>query len=190
MVTSSNNHSYQGPDFTYGLRQSLSNAFDCAPVTSTQFTPPLDVSWPTNFRELPSRGVVSPTQAPQNHYRKPDTSRSPPGFSSEEPSSATYHIKPTCLLPDHNGADTYFVNRGRGPSFDWQRDPRAMRKCLMLQAEGKPLTETFRKSAKDIVASPNARKASSARRKHAARFKCPIDGCNDDFTRKHNLDSE
>jgi hypothetical protein len=111
------------------------------------------------------------------------------GFLPEEPSTATCHIKPTRLLPNYNGVDTYSVNHG-DPSYDWQRDPRAMRECLMLQADGKPLTETFRKSAKDVVASPNTRKASSARRKHAARFKCPIDGCNDDFTRKHNLDSE
>jgi len=182
-TTSPNNHLHQAMDshFADDLWQHVSNAFrsDCAPVTKQTF----DVPWPTNSRDLISYGEISPTHA-THHFQKPDRTLLP-----EEPSMTTCHIKPTSLLPNCSGVDIYFVNHGN-PSYDWQRDPRAMRECLMLQANGKPLTETFRKSAKDVVATPNTRKASSARRKHAARFKCPIDGCNGDFTRKHNLDSE
>jgi len=175
---SPNNYQLMDPHFANDLRRYISNAShsDCAPMSSQS----LDVSWPTNSRDPISYGEISPTQATQ----KPDRTLLP-----EEPSTTTCHIKPTRLLPNCHGGDTHFVNHG-GPSYDWQRDPRAMRECLMLQANGKILTKTFRKAAKNIVATPNTRKASSARRKHAARFKCPIYGCNDDFTRKHNLDSK
>jgi len=46
------------------------------------------------------------------------------------------------------------------------------------------------KKAKAKVASPKFRKVSNQRRKHQARFICPFEHCNDDFTRKVNLDSE
>jgi hypothetical protein len=181
MAAAPNNQLHQGSfsDFADDLWQSTPDVYS-APVNLSQSSPSLEVFWPTIARDPPCHGGVLP--ATLNYYQKP-------GVSGEELLTAgTYHIKPTCLLPDYNGGDTNFVNGGQDPQY--QRDPRVMRECLMLQAEGKPLNEAFRKSAKDVVASPNTRKASCARRKYAAKFKCPIDGCNDDFTRKHNLDSE
>ena len=48
----------------------------------------------------------------------------------------------------------------------------------------------FSKKPKANVTSAKSREASNSRRKHHARFTCPFEDCNDDFTRKHNLDSE
>jgi len=51
------------------------------------------------------------------------------------------------------------------------------------------LLKMFSKCAKDKVATINTIRASAARRKVPAKFKCPIIGCRADFTRKHNLES-
>jgi hypothetical protein len=158
-------HRALGPDF---LQQSMSSVFHSAPA-------PISLN-----RSGLSLGATHSGGLPKSHYQKPVEPFLP------EPRSATgsCHIKPTCLLND----DANPVNGRRDPSY--QRDPWAMRECLMLQAAaGRPLPEAFRKSAKDVVASQNTRKASTARRKYPGKFKCPIDGCEDDFTRKHNLDS-
>lgn len=42
---------------------------------------------------------------------------------------------------------------------------------------------------KDQVTSKKIRNASKERRKNPAKFKCPMEGCEGDFTRKHNLTS-
>ena len=42
---------------------------------------------------------------------------------------------------------------------------------------------------KDQVTSKKIRNASKGRRKNPAKFKCPMEGCEGDFTRKHNLTS-
>lgn len=50
--------------------------------------------------------------------------------------------------------------------------------------------KVFSKKAKHHVTSVRISQASAARRKHEARFSCPIEGCNSKFTRRHNLNSE
>jgi len=47
----------------------------------------------------------------------------------------------------------------------------------------------FSKNAKNRVTSVKIGQASAARRKHEARFSCAIEGCNSNFTRRHNLNS-
>ena len=46
------------------------------------------------------------------------------------------------------------------------------------------------KYSKEPKADITSAKPREARRKYGAMFTCPFEGCNDDFTRKHNLDSE
>ncbi len=51
------------------------------------------------------------------------------------------------------------------------------------------LNKMFRKLAREKVASLKAQVASEKRRTDIAKFKCPVEGCNSSFTRRHNLTS-
>ena len=44
--------------------------------------------------------------------------------------------------------------------------------------------------SKATIASQKAREVSDSRRIHEAKFTCSFEGCNNSFTRKHNLDCE
>lgn len=73
-------------------------------------------------------------------------------------------------------------------------DPYAMREHWIQVARSSHVNESdvgkvFSKNPKTRVATPNTLRASALRRKHPAKFKCPVNGCLDDFTRKHNLES-
>lgn len=185
MMTFPDNQLHKGlvSDPSDDLRQRISNP-GCHGVL-----PSVDSPWSTHSQDLPGLGEVIASQFAPSQCQ--NTARSYfVDVSAEEPTKPS-HIKPTCLFPEYNGmidTTTTTVNGVHDPSY--RRDARAMRECLMLQAaDGKPLNEAFRKSAKDIVATPNTRMASSARRKYPPKYSCPIEGCSGDFTRKHNLDS-
>ena len=167
------------------LRHSISNS-DCVVPSS------MEASWSTYSQDFSGHREVIATQFAPGQ-RQNTAQNYLLDSSTEEPSTpgAHSHIKPTCLFPEYNGViDTTVATENGVHDPSYRRDAREMRKCLMLQAaDGKPLNEAFRKSAKDVVATPNTRMASSARRKHPPKYNCPIDGCSGDFTRKHNLDS-
>lgn len=76
---------------------------------------------------------------------------------------------------------------------DFKKNPEAMRTSWMADygrfIDGTKVLKVFSKQAKDKVATLNTLKASAARRKGPAKFKCSIAGCGADFTRKHNLEN-
>ena len=77
---------------------------------------------------------------------------------------------------------------------DYKKNPEAMRNSWMANysqfVDGSKVYKIFSKHAKEKVATINTIKASVARRRNPAKFKCSIQGCGADFTRKHNLESE
>jgi len=74
---------------------------------------------------------------------------------------------------------------------DIEHNPQQLREALMSKYDaGVRNDKIFSKQAKHHVTSVKISQASAARRKHEARFSCPIEGCNSNFTRRHNLNSE
>ncbi len=72
-------------------------------------------------------------------------------------------------------------------------DPKAVRKAVMNYyqtfMDESVVLKMFRKKVKDKVASLKNLNASAGKRKHAAKFECPINGCDSLLTRKANLES-
>ena len=97
-------------------------------------------------------------------------------------------VKPTGLLIRNSTASAqnarYDLNFNGGPED--------MRNQLVeLESVNGNLQEKFfSKEPKANVTSAKSREASDSRRKNEAKFTCPFEGCNGNFTRKHNLDSE
>lgn len=123
-----------------------------------------------------------------------------------------FHTAISPLVNSHNGNShrpiqkpgPYFAPRGAPPTPQrtldlklggCKSDPYAMREHWIQVArssrsvEDNDVEKVFSKHPKIKVATPNTLRASALRRKHPAKFKCPVDGCCDDFTRKHNLES-
>ena len=97
-------------------------------------------------------------------------------------------VKPTSLLRRDSTASTH--NARYDLNFDG--GPQEMRNRLVgLEDVDVSLREKrFSKEPKASVTSDKSRRASDSRRRHEAKYTCPLEGCNDNFTRKHNLDSE
>jgi len=97
-------------------------------------------------------------------------------------------VKPTNLLTRNSTTSTQ--NARYDMNFDG--GPQEMRDQLVeLKDVDVSLREKcFSKEPKANVTSDKSRRASNSRRTHEAKFTCPFEGCNDNFTRKHNLDSE
>ena len=96
-------------------------------------------------------------------------------------------IEPTNLLRRNSTASTqndrYDLNFNGGPLEMRSRQ-------VEPEGVGVSLREKrFSKEPKANVTSDKSREASDSRRRQAV-FTCPLEGCNDNFTRKHNLDSE
>ena len=99
-------------------------------------------------------------------------------------------VKPTSLLRRNSTASTQ-----NSRYEDFHGGPQEMRDILAESPELDRVDDSLRnkffsKQPKTNVTSPKSRQASNSRRKHEARFICPFEDCSDDFTRKHNLDSE
>jgi hypothetical protein len=112
-----------------------------------------------------------------------------PDLSAQFEADDNSDTAPRSFLPDSMDGDPLSAKL----DSDFKRNPEAMRKQFMSHYrkffdENKVL-KIFSKRAKNKVATLNGLRASSARRKNPARFRCEIDGCNADFTRKHNLES-
>ena len=74
---------------------------------------------------------------------------------------------------------------------DFNGNPEQLREILRSEYCGQPQAcQLFSKEAKRYVTSTKVTQASAARRKCEARFVCPISGCTNKFTRRHNLNSK
>jgi len=71
---------------------------------------------------------------------------------------------------------------------DFNGNPKQLRKILRSQYGGH--AQVFSKNVKKDVTSSSVIQASAARRKCEARFVCPIEGCTNNFTRRHNLNGK
>jgi len=97
-------------------------------------------------------------------------------------------VKPTGLLMRNSMASAqnarYDLNFNGGPED--------MRNQLVRleSVNGNLQEKCSSKEPKANVTSAKSREASDSRRKNEAKFTCPFEGCNGNFTRKHNLDSE
>jgi len=70
-------------------------------------------------------------------------------------------------------------------------DPQDMRNQVVEpESVNGNLQVKYSKEPKADVTSAKSREASNSRTKYEGKFTCPFEGCNDNFTRKHNLDSE
>ena len=90
------------------------------------------------------------------------------------------------------------VNHGHDPingnaEDPWQDLLAVRKRALALascQMEEALLLKMFSRPPKVVVATSNTVRASTARRKHQAKFFCHLGGCESSFTRKSNLNSE
>jgi len=77
---------------------------------------------------------------------------------------------------------------------DYKKNTEAMRNTWMADysrfIDGHKVSKIFSKHAKAKIPAWQTNPTIAASRMHPARFKCSIQGCNADFTRKHNLESE
>ena len=95
--------------------------------------------------------------------------------------------------PMHSFESPSFIGTS-GKEQDFKKNPQAMRNFWIADyshfLDKTKVLKVFSKNAKEKVATINTLKASAARRKGPAKFKCPIEACGADFTRKHNLESQ
>jgi len=197
-------HSFNDPGS--GFRSaSYSDGFTQDPLISANTQLP----GPSYFDDFPIIGegssgsvVGNPPEFPSlfTHAETAHLSRGLPAGVIPGPHSRSEHEEP--LSPPTGQFQTrgYPMHSYESPlstvteDMDYKKNPELMRSNWMADygrfVDSSKVFKIFSKHAKEKVATINTIKASAARRTNPAKFKCQIRGCNADFTRKHNLESE
>ncbi|KAF9533731.1 hypothetical protein CPB83DRAFT_831586 [Crepidotus variabilis] len=198
--SSSHMDSWRSPGGSpYALRQEEMRFSTELPYGGQQQSPMHDYSGSSNSSTSSSYHQIS-SQDSVGYSDRIDFTGVPPQLSQREPSPINFLPS----IPENYATEDYASRsspdatdipsaKGKKPSDLKLGNPELMRKEWMSHygkfMDQSKLLKIFSKRAKSKVATLNGLKASTARRTNPARFKCEIEGCNADFTRKHNLEN-